>query len=60
MTLRQWYAGQALTGILANHVRSGNLARGLGDDADDNVLASIEANWAFELADAMIQAEAKE
>lgn len=41
MTLRQWYAGQALAGIMANHYSMENIA----------------VEKAFALADAMIQFE---
>jgi len=45
MTLRQWYAGQALTGLCSYF---------------PDVVAKTLASWAFEQADAMIEAEAKD
>ena len=44
MTMRQWYAGQALAGLASEYESSPNTA----------------ARLAFELADALIEAEAKE
>lgn len=48
MTLRQWYAGQALAGIMANpHI-------------DPQIVGqTIAAYWAFQHADAMIKFEAE-
>lgn len=43
MSLRDWFAGQALSGFMANTKRPTTFAR---DDAD----------WAYTIADAMIQA----
>lgn len=50
MTLRDWFAGQALTGLLAAH------------SADGQVLPSSEraARWAYGYADAMLAAREAE
>lgn len=55
MTLRQWYAGQALVGIIAKSPWR-ELTRGESEDAG-HVEARVEG--AFRYADAMIKAEQK-
>ena len=47
MTLRQWYAGMAMQGILYHNLE------GPGSDAN-------MARWSFELADAMLSQEVDE
>ncbi len=42
MTLRDWFAGQALAGLLSDHTRSGRLV--------------VYADVAYEMADAMLEA----
>lgn len=57
MTLRQWYAGMAMQGILANqderNVQRGGRGTGMGTSRD-------VATYAFVVADAMIAAEKNE
>jgi hypothetical protein len=50
MTLRDWFAGQALTGI-AEAIRSANLITNANTPSED-----IAAKWAFRFADAMLAA----
>jgi len=45
MTLREWYAGQALAGLCANSALIDNVT---------SVSASAVARWSNEIADAMI------
>ena len=52
MTLRQWYAGQALAGLLA--APSDSVRPDLGPDARDNPHKA--ATWCVEFADAMLDA----
>ncbi len=47
MTLRDWFAGQALTGWLASY------------DADQSVKAKSLAEFAYGVADAMLEARKK-
>lgn len=48
MTIRQWYAGMAMQGIIATHC---------GQPTPSDALV---VKWAFEMADAMLAHEAKE
>lgn len=50
MELRDWFAGIALSGMLANSARIGDSTTGPED----------YANWAYETADAMISQRNKE
>lgn len=50
MTLRQWYAGQALSGMLAH---------GMGPNSPWVDHPPSAARWAYELADAMIAEDDK-
>ena len=52
MTLRQWYAGQALAGLLA--APSDSISQDVGPDARDNPHKA--ATWCVEFADAMLDA----
>lgn len=54
MTLRQWFAGMALTGILSSP--QDRFKQWQGKDIDENQIASA----AYILADAMIEFEGKE
>ena len=62
MSLRQWYAGKALVGILSNEstVRLTNEAvrRDFSQNEWANKLLRCNALHAFKLADAMLEAEA--
>lgn len=51
MTLRDWFAGQALAGACATWCE--NAGRMVNPDA-------AVAGWAYEIADAMLEARAKE
>jgi hypothetical protein len=53
MTLRDYFAGQALTGMLADSDRSIKLYDSAGDD--DEAMAEINAQWAYFMADAMLK-----
>jgi len=53
MTLRDWFAGQALAGTLANHDAMMKFFNGLTDGQD---LVDTLAEAAFETADAMLKA----
>ena len=55
MTLRQWYAGMAMQGILAHPNALGKCAQKLGESVYESL-----APMAFECADAMIAHEEKE
>lgn len=48
MTIRQWYTGMAMQGIIATHC---------GQPTPSDALV---VKWAFEMADAMLAHEAKE
>ena len=55
MSLRKWYAGQAIASGRLNALASEREIREMfGDDRTDITEAEILANRAFELADAMI------
>lgn len=57
MTLRDWFAGQALMGECAR-LASDRVARRLASAADDSgdLPEQILADWCFKLADAMLSA----
>ena len=64
MTLRQWYAGQALAGLAGVFVKSTKDKENIYDQADTDYYqaggADESAEIAFALADAMIAHEQKE
>lgn len=53
MTLRDWFAGQALNGLLANKT---NMEIAAGAEKD---LGGVISSWAYEFADAMLKERAK-
>jgi len=53
MTLRDYFAGKALAGMLADSERSIKLYDSTGED--DVAVAEINAEWAYQLADSMIK-----
>jgi len=57
MTLRDWFAGQALAGLLADSKRSRKLYENAG--GDDGILR-CNSEWAYSLADAMLAERSKE
>ena len=61
MTLRQWYAGQALAGMLANKGYTNRAVDSVteSDDPKESV-CTVMSGWAFAIADAMIAHEQKE
>ena len=56
MTLRDYFAGQALAGMLADGERS----KLLSSNVDDDEFAIFCAGWSYILADAMIAERNKE
>lgn len=58
MTLRDWFAGQALAGMLADSKRTENLSDATNNDISK--IAKINARWAYRLANAMIAAREKQ
>jgi hypothetical protein len=51
MSLRDWFAGKALSGFLGDHLLSASLDSNCGEG---NEGAETNARWAYQLADAMI------
>lgn len=60
MSMRQWYAGQAMAGLIAQP--DGRVCRGEPDEAERQrkEWAINDAAYCFRMADAMIAHEAKE
>jgi hypothetical protein len=52
MTLRDWFAGRALTGLIAEHANPQSCGSG-------GWTAERHAGWAYELADAMLREREK-
>lgn len=53
MTLRDWFAGMALQGILANNLIDPSPDRNC---TQDPLECDVAAEWAYEMADAMLKA----
>ena len=51
MSLRDWFAGQALTGVVVGDPST----VGVGDDGDDDDVAIAYAAFAYRVADAMLR-----
>ena len=61
MTLRQWYAGQALAGMLASKEYAKRAAGSVVESGDPKEsVCTVMSGWAFAYADAMIAHEQKE
>jgi len=60
MTLRQWYAGQALSGIMSNEAEVRDCCEAVNSGDIDGMWWDAAARDAFKLADAMLNYEAKE
>jgi hypothetical protein len=54
MTLRQWYAGMALTGIMSNPEEVKDCCNSINDGSADGIWSDEVARVAFKLADAML------
>jgi hypothetical protein len=52
MSLRDYFAGKALAGMLADGNRASNFGGANGSDDD---FAELSARWAYRLADAMLK-----
>ena len=57
LSLRDWFAGQALAGINANHVLAATIAKDAYDNNESPIIAL--ADMAYAMADAMLEKRGK-
>lgn len=59
MSLRDFFAGEALSGVVAGHMALASLAAGNGIEVNNIIDSKIFASCVYEIADAMLAERAK-